>query len=88
MTTTQHSISLLRQRLIDDMIGAPSSPRPRLTTSEGQKKFTRFLGISPDEASAEDLRLYQLHMASSRVSRTTINAPPSMPTNAHVPTDG
>jgi site-specific recombinase XerD len=38
------------------------------------KNFTRFFGRSPDEASAEDLRKFQLHMVSMGVSRTTINA--------------
>ncbi len=36
--------------------------------------FTRLFGRSPDQADAEDLRKFQLHMVSSDVSRTTINA--------------
>jgi site-specific recombinase XerD len=36
--------------------------------------FTAFFGRSPDQASAEDLRRYQLHMRSSGASATTMNA--------------
>ena len=36
--------------------------------------FTRVFGRSPDQADAEDLRKFQLHMVSIGVSRTTINA--------------
>jgi site-specific recombinase XerD len=36
--------------------------------------FTAFLGRSPDQASAEDLRRYQLHMRSAGASATSMNA--------------
>jgi site-specific recombinase XerD len=38
------------------------------------KNFTRFFGRSPELASAEDLRSYQLHMVEQGVSSTTLNA--------------
>jgi len=37
-------------------------------------KFTRFFGRSPDLASPEDLRAFQLHLVEQGVSSTTINA--------------
>jgi site-specific recombinase XerD len=37
------------------------------------RNFTAFLGCSPDQADAEDLRRYQLHMRSSRASATAMN---------------
>jgi site-specific recombinase XerD len=37
-------------------------------------KLTRFLGRSPDAASPEDLRQFQLHLARAGVSNKTINA--------------
>jgi site-specific recombinase XerD len=37
------------------------------------KRFTAFLGRSPDEATAEDLRRFQLHMRSEGASATTMN---------------
>jgi len=38
------------------------------------EKFTRFLGRSPDTATPEDLRRYQLQLAEQGVSRISINA--------------
>jgi site-specific recombinase XerD len=38
------------------------------------KDFTAFLGRSPDQAGAEDLRRYQLHMRSAGASATSMNA--------------
>jgi len=38
------------------------------------ENFTAFFGRSPDQASAEDLRRYQLHMRSIGASATTMNA--------------
>jgi site-specific recombinase XerD len=37
------------------------------------KNFTIFLGRSPDTASNEDLRLFQLHLSENRVGAPTIN---------------
>lgn len=39
--------------------------------------LTQYIGRSPDTATAEDLRLFQLHMAEAGVSIITINAMPS-----------
>jgi site-specific recombinase XerD len=49
----------------------PSTQRGYLAAVEN---FTAFLGRSPDGATAEDLRRYQLHMRSSGASATTMNA--------------
>ena len=38
------------------------------------KSFTRFLERSPDTATAEDLRRYQLRLAEQGVSRISLNA--------------
>jgi site-specific recombinase XerD len=38
------------------------------------KNFTAFFGRSPDQAGAEDLRRFQLHMRSEGVSATSMNA--------------
>ena len=73
MTTTTHSISPLRQRMIEDMT------LRKLSLKKGHyiravKNFTRFFGDSPDKATPEDLRRFQLDMVSTGVSATTINA--------------
>jgi hypothetical protein len=37
------------------------------------KNFTIYLGCSPDKASADDPRRYQLHLAKQHISPATIN---------------
>lgn len=66
--------SPLRRRMAGDMTirgFAPSTQRGYLAAVTD---FTAFLGRSPDGATAEDLRRYQLHMRSSGASATTMNA--------------
>ena len=72
-TTTQPSISPLRQRILDDMNMRKLSEQTQTGYIRSVKKFTQFFGRCPDQADAEDLRRFQLHMASVGVSRTTIN---------------
>ena len=74
MTQNNHSISPLRQRMHDDMRLRKLSEKTQTAYIRAVKNFTRFLGRSPDTAGGEDLRRYQLHMVSTGVSRTTINA--------------
>jgi len=71
---TDRTISPLRQRMAGDMTirgFTPSTQRGYLAAVEN---FTAFLGRSPDGATAEDLRRYQLHMRSNGASATTMNA--------------
>ena len=74
MTTLNRTISPLRQRLIDDMTLRKLAPKTQSGYIRAVKNLTRFLGRSPDTATSEDLRRYQLHMVSSGVSRITLNA--------------
>ena len=74
MTTTTQSISPLRQRMIDDMTMRKLSEKTQIQYIRAVKKFTRFHGRSPDTATAEDLRRFQLQMVSTGVSGITINA--------------
>jgi integrase/recombinase XerD len=62
MTQTTKPISPLRQRMIDDMRMRRLSDRTQSHYIRAVVKFTRFLGHSPDTATAEDLRRYQLHL--------------------------
>src|ERR1700680_1269265 len=61
-------ISPLRQRMIEDMtsrqLGAPT-PRSHIYSC---KRFAAFLKRSPDTATAEDIRLFQLHLAETGMS--------------------
>ena len=74
MTHSNQSISSLRQRMIDDMRLRKLQPKTQATYLRAVLRFTRFFGRSPDLASPEDLRAFQLHLVEQGVSSTTINA--------------
>jgi site-specific recombinase XerD len=71
---TDQSISPLRRRMIEDMTVRGFAPKTQRGYIRAVKNFTAFFGRSPDQASAEDLRRYQLHMRSSGASATSMNA--------------
>ncbi len=74
MTQSTQTISPLRQRMIDDMTQRKLNPKTQEAYLRSVIKLTRFLGRSPDTASADDLRQFQLHLAQDGVSNKTINA--------------
>jgi len=74
MTSTDKPISPLRQRMIDDMRMRKLSPKTQASYIRVVKRFAKFLGRSPDTASAEDLRRYQLHLVDSGISAISLNA--------------
>jgi site-specific recombinase XerD len=74
MTQTSKPISPLRQRMIDDMRMRKLSDKTQSHYIRAAINFTRFLGRSPDTATAEDLRGYQLHLVETGVSSTMLNA--------------
>jgi integrase/recombinase XerD len=67
-------ISPLRQRLIDDMTARRYGEKVQKAYVRHVRTFTAFLGRSPDTASSEDLRRYQLHLAQQQIGAPTINA--------------
>jgi integrase len=71
---TDKAISPLRQRMIEDMTARHFAEKVQTDYIRHVKNFVAFLGRSPDTATSEDLRLYQLHMTKSRVSPPSINA--------------
>ena len=66
-------ISPLRQRMIDDMTARRFGEDTQRDYVRAVKTFAAYLGCSPDKASAEDLRRYQLHLAKQHISPATIN---------------
>ncbi len=66
-------ISPLRQRMIDDMTARRFGEDTQRDYVRAVRNFTVFLGRSPDKASAEDLRRYQLHLAKQHISPAIIN---------------
>jgi hypothetical protein len=56
-----HPVSPLRQRMLDAMAVRNFSDKTRHDYIRHVKSFASFLGRSPDAASADDLRRFQLH---------------------------
>ncbi|ASW03423.1 tyrosine-type recombinase/integrase [Paraburkholderia aromaticivorans] len=74
MTHTPQPISPLRQRMTDDMRMRQLAPKTQAGYLRVVREFTRFLGRSPDTATVEDLRRYQLHLVDQGVSPVSLNA--------------
>jgi site-specific recombinase XerD len=74
MTESNKSISPLRQRMIDDMRLRKLSPKTQRNYIRSVKNLARYLRRSPDTASAEDLRRYQLHLVEKGISSCSLNA--------------
>jgi len=70
---TQEATSPLRRRMIEDMTVRNFSSETQRNYIRAVKNLTVFLGRSPDTATAEDLRLFQLHLTSTGVRPPTIN---------------
>ena len=73
MTHNTKPISPLRQRMIEDMALRKLAPKTQSQYIRAVINFTRFLGRSPDTASPEDLRRYQLHLVETGISRISLN---------------
>jgi integrase/recombinase XerD len=74
MNTTTPRVSPLRQRMIEDMRMRKLSPKTQSSYIRAVRHFAGWLHRSPDTASAEDLRRYQLHCVDRGVSPITLNA--------------
>jgi len=70
---TQEAISPLRHRMIEDMTVRNFVEKTRNDYIRHVKTFTAFLGRSPDTATREDLRRFQLHLTGTGVRPPTIN---------------
>jgi integrase/recombinase XerD len=73
-TETTRGISPLRQRMLDDMRLRKLNPKTQSSYVRAVRNFTRYLGRSPDTATAEDLRNYQLHLVDAGTSPMSLNA--------------
>src|ERR1017187_5587911 len=74
MNSTTPKISPLRQRMIEDMRLRELGTKTQSAYIRAVRHFAGWLGRSPDTASAEDLRRYQLHCVDRGVSPITLNA--------------
>src|SRR3954470_2936351 len=65
---TDEAMSPLRRRMIEDMTIRKFLPKTQHDYVQRVKNFAAFLGRSPDTASFEDVRRYQLDLARRRRS--------------------
>ena len=71
---SNRAVSPLRQRMIEDMCMRKMQDRTQEAYIRGVRRLARFLGRSPDTATIEDLRQFQLHLVRAGVSAITLNA--------------
>lgn len=74
MQTSTQTVSPLRQRMIEDMRMRKLAPKTQSAYIRAVRNFAKYLGRSPDTASDEDLRRFQLHLVDQGTSPITLNA--------------
>ena len=68
------SISPLRQRMIDDMTARHFGEKTQKDYIRCVKNLAAFIGRPPETATAEDLRLYRLHLVQSPLGAASVNS--------------
>jgi integrase/recombinase XerD len=71
---SEKPISPLRQRMLDDMSVRRFTPDTQREYIRAVKRLAAFLRRSPDTATAEELRAFQLHLTETGVQPPTVNA--------------
>src|SRR5215813_6379274 len=74
MDSSSQRISPLRQRMIDDMRMRKLEHKTQEGYIRAVCKLAAFLRRSPDTATVEDLRRFQLHLVDQGTSPMTLNA--------------
>jgi integrase/recombinase XerD len=74
MIPSTQFVTPLRQRMIDDMRMRKLEPKTRAGYIRAVRNLAAFLERSPDTATVEDLRRFQLHMVDRGSSPITLNA--------------
>lgn len=74
MDSTTKAVTPLRQRMIEDMRMRKFSPKTQTGYIRAVRQLAGFLGASPDTATDEDLRRYQLHLVDQGTSPVSLNA--------------
>ena len=73
MDTINPAVTPLRQRMLEDMRLRKLEPRTREAYIRAVRKLASFLHRSPDTATVEDLRNFQLHLVDTGTSPMTLN---------------
>jgi len=71
--TSLRPVSPLRARMIEDMTVRGFNEHTRRDYVRQVRSFAAFIGRSPDTATAEDLRLFQLHQTRSGMQPPSVN---------------
>jgi integrase/recombinase XerD len=71
---SEKPISPLRQRMLEDMNMRRFVPDTQREYIRAVKRLASFLGRSPDSATAEELRAFQLHLTETSLQPQSINA--------------
>lgn len=74
MTSSDPGVSPLRRRMVDDMRMRKFAPKTQSGYLRAVRQFARFLERSPDTATVEDLRNYQLYLVDHGTSPVSLNA--------------
>src|SRR4030088_3675513 len=72
--SSNRPVSALRARMIEDMSVRVFSEKTRGDYIRNVRAFAAFIGRSPDTATAEDLRLFQLHQTERGRQPPSINS--------------
>src|SRR5262245_3506353 len=70
---TDEAMSPLRRRMIEDMTIRKLAPKTQQGYIRTIKTFAAFLGRSPDTASPEEMRRFQLHLAENGAQAPILN---------------
>ena len=74
MDSSTQNVSPLRLRMIDDMRMRKLAAKTQAAYIRSVRQFTGYLRRSPDSATVEDLRNYQLHLVDHGISAISLNA--------------
>jgi len=74
MDASIRAVTPLRQRMIDDMRMRKLGDKTQAAYIRAVRGLAAFLGRSPDSATVEDLRRFQLHLVDHGTSPITLNA--------------
>ena len=73
MDSLTPNVSPLRQRMIEDMRMRKMGGKTQIAYIRAVRRLAAFLKRSPDTATADELRRFQLHMVDTGTSPSTIN---------------
>ena len=74
MESSSQAVSPLRQRMIEDMRMRKLGEKTQLAYIRAVRKLAAYLKRSPDTATVEELRRFQLHLIDQGTSPGTLNA--------------